>query len=171
MKCAMGQYGQASAPAAKRYVGRRKSKPCKGMQNGMGITANCISAFCPCGISAASRWSEHLNCSPTPSDQCELHQHPFQLHRRSASLEINVSSRISATTSNLNSPSEYSSTATHTNVAPAFASQKTSRLFQPGVVADGSRLHFCPLKLRSKQCAMGQYGQASAPAAKRYVRL
>src|SRR3989337_1394302 len=104
----MFQYGQASAPAAKRYVGRRISKPCKGMQNGMGITANCISAFCPCGISAASRWSENLNCSPTPSDHCELHQHPFQLHRRSASLEIKLSSRISATPLNYNPSSEYS---------------------------------------------------------------
>src|SRR3989304_4674931 len=113
----MFQYGQASAPAAKRYVGRRKSKPCKGMQNGMGITANCISEICPCVVSAASRWSECLNCSPTPSDHCELHQHLLQLHRRLASLEINLSSRISASTSNLHLSSEYSFTATHTTVA------------------------------------------------------
>ena len=34
-----------------------------------------------------------------------------------------------------------------------------------------SRLHFCPLRLRSVKCVMGKYGQASAPAAKRYVML
>ena len=33
-----------------------------------------------------------------------------------------------------------------------------------------SRLHFCPLRLESNACALVQYGQASAPAAKRYVR-
>ena len=40
---------------------------------------------------------------------------------------------------------------------------------QQGVVADGSRLHFGPLRLRSVECATFQYGPASAPAAKRYV--
>jgi len=40
---------------------------------------------------------------------------------------------------------------------------------QPGVVADRSRLHFCPLRLESSAKAMCKYGQASAPAAKRYV--
>ena len=43
-------------------------------------------------------------------------------------------------------------------------------LTEQGVVADGSRLHFCPLRLESRPEAMFQYGQASAPAAKRYVR-
>jgi len=42
---------------------------------------------------------------------------------------------------------------------------------EPGVVADGSRLHFCPLRLESGANATFKYGQASAPAAKRYVSL
>ena len=46
----------------------------------------------------------------------------------------------------------------------------TFPFIEPGVVADGSRLHFCPLRLRSVKCATWKYGQASAPAAKRYVR-
>ena len=57
---------------------------------------------------------------------------------------------------------------THTNQQNHKSRERTENV-EPGVVADGSRLHFCPLRIRSVLPAMGQYGPASAPAAKRYV--
>ena len=158
----MCKYGQASAPAAKRYVGRRKSTQGKSMENGMGIIANWFTAFRPRGVSASSRWSECLICFPTPKYQFALHQKLLQLHRRSAFLEYNLSPGISSTPSHLTPSSEYSGTTTNPTSTKAFAVRRTNRLFQPGVVADLSRLQRA-YRERNRKASSRAEAAASAP--------
>jgi hypothetical protein len=136
----MFQYGQASAPAAKRYVGRRKSIQGRSMQNGIGITANCITAFLPLGVSGSSRWSECLICHPTPKYRFALHQEVLQLHRRPGFQEFNLFSGISSSSSHHTTSSQYTGTATYTTSSTLFSGQERNRLIQPGVVADLTRL-------------------------------
>ena len=126
--------------AAKRNVGRRKSKPCKGKNNEMATTANCPSSFRHRGVTTFSHLSESQTCSPTPNNQSVLHQAILQLHRRLASLESNLSSGISANLSRLTMSSPYSGTAAHLSSTTSLVGRRLIRLFQQGVVADRSRL-------------------------------